>query len=531
MEPRIIKLNKKDDIATVVKKIKDLKEREVVFEMEKGAVLLSSSSNLRLMKRTGEVLGKKVRVVTSDPIGQMIAKKAEVLYQEEEAMKPIRPKVMRSYVRPKFGDILGPRRIFPLATVKSLNKKAASFIPKIPSKISIPKVSASFSKKFIFGTVVIVIAVFGLAVLLPQASITVYARSEPVTRDVEIQVDRTIRQTDFDNLKVTGQLITKEVSHTKNFSTTGVKLEGSKASGKVVVYNFTKNTIRLRSQTTTLTANGKNYFFLSDAAGIKPTVRNGQEIDVKSLTVSVAIIAVEAGEGSNLSVNTRFEIKNQALGNQDVYAISATEILGGQATSKKILSQDDYDKATAVLKEELALKVEEDLSKEVSNDIRFLPSGAAVEVLAHTANKNINEVAEDFDMTMIGRVKGLSFKENEVKAVIVEKINSVLSSDKYLLESAEQKLTAKFKSMDLNTGQGVLAIHFETMVAYKIENRNLEKILAGKNAIEIKEILLTKPEIDRVDVNFSPFFVHKAPRFNGKINIQTSVSKFETFDR
>ena len=72
MEPKIIKLNKKDDIAIVVKKIKDLKEREVIFELEKGSALLDSSNNLRLIKKTGEVLGKRVRVVTDDPTGQIL---------------------------------------------------------------------------------------------------------------------------------------------------------------------------------------------------------------------------------------------------------------------------------------------------------------------------------------------------------------------------------------------------------------------------------------------------------------------------
>jgi hypothetical protein len=109
--------------------------------------------------------------------------------------------------------------------------------------------------------------------------------------------------------------------------------------------------------------------------------------------------------------------------------------------------------------------------------------------------------------------------------LVVEKIESVLSEDKFLLDDGKQELTTSFKTVDIDAGTGTLSVHYETIAAYKVENTNLSKILAGKDAVEIQEILLTKPEIDRVDVTFAPFFVKKAPRFNGKIYITTVQSE------
>jgi hypothetical protein len=62
------------------------------------------------------------------------------------------------------------------------------------------------------------------------------------------------------------------------------------------------------------------------------------------------------------------------------------------------------------------------------------------------------------------------------------------------------------------------------LAAFKIDTTGLAKLLAGKKASEIKEILLSKPEIDSVDIKLSPFFAKSAPRVNGKIFINTLLS-------
>src|SRR3989344_6359451 len=106
MPPKIIKRGKKDDIAAAVKQIKNMRDREVVFELEKGSVLLRNSDNLRLMKKTAESLGKKVWVSTDDEIGLILAKKAGVLQGDGEVRMPKGVLLAaRGDVKPRFSDI------------------------------------------------------------------------------------------------------------------------------------------------------------------------------------------------------------------------------------------------------------------------------------------------------------------------------------------------------------------------------------------------------------------------------------------
>lgn len=517
MPPKIIKLGKKDDIASVIKQIKNLRDREVVFQLDRGAYLLQSSDNLKLLKRTGEALGKSVKVQTSDELGQVLARKAGVLADDIEVHMPKgnMTRVARSDVKPRFSDILGSKRATPKPEI--LIKKTVE--EEYERSFSIPerKSTGNFSKLFVLSLVVLVVLVFGLAVLLPNATVTVFARSEQVTRDLEITVDKKVPLANSQNLQIPGVTVTREVSLTKNFPTTGSNVAGSKATGAVTLYNLTSNTLTLRASTTTLVANGKKFFFTKDVSGIKPGTAGN---------LGIQITAEQAGEAYNLPANIRFTIENKALGNQNVYAVNPAALTGGKttATGGKILTQEDVDKATESLVNEIINQAESDFTKEKGTQMKLLSSGVTKEVLAKTANKNVGDTADSFDMTMIARVIGLSFRADDVTDVVVEKINQVLSSDKYLLENGKREYTATYKSVDIPNAHGVLVVHFETTAAYKVDADNLSKILAGKNEMEIKEILLSKPEVDNVKVEFWPkWFVNKAPRFNGKVEIKTML--------
>jgi hypothetical protein len=512
--PKIIKLGSKDDLGSLIKQIKTSKETEVILEVEKDSPIMTNNEAMRLVKKTAEVLGKKLRVQTS---GEKIVKVAKIT-----------PKVSRSDIKPQFSDIMVKRpatgniaaKLTVPKQVVEVSKKVREDKTSDGSRLEIEMEGGSssrFSKIFILCLVVLVVAVFGLAVLLPKSDIKVYARSEPITRDFEITVDRSVASANRSSMQIPGVPVSKEVSQTKTFPTTGVKVSGSKTGGEVTIFNNTGNTIKLNAATTTLVVNGKKYFFTKDVSGIRSGVPN----------TGIAIAAENGGADYNLPANTRFQVVNAALGDADVYAQNPTALGGGtNGAQTKILSQEDIDKATESLIADVVSQAESDLTASNGTRIRVLDSGVKKEILAKTANKDVGAEVDTFSMTLIAKVSGLGFKEDDVATVVVAKINEVLSSDKYLIDGQREQYSANFKSVDLVNEKGVLDVHFETIAAYNVDTDNLAKVLAGKNESEIQEILLSKPEIDKVEVKFWPeWFVHKAPKFNGKINIETALSQ------
>src|SRR5690606_18102325 len=128
-------------------------------------------------------------------------------------------------------------------------------------------------------------------------------------------------------------------------------LEGEKATGSIQLYNFTLNTLTLRASTTTLiTEDGKRFRFARDVTGLRPTARIGQgseqTLDESSLIPPIPIIAEEVGSSYNIGANVRLEIQNTALGQADVYGMTAAALTGGSSKEIKILSQQDIDQAT-----------------------------------------------------------------------------------------------------------------------------------------------------------------------------------------
>ncbi len=536
MEPKVIKLGKKADIASIVKQIKDLRDKEVIFELETGSAMLRSSDNLKLMKRTGEALGKKIRVITDDEIGKILAKKAGVLADGMEAKmpKPMGIRVARSDVKPRFSDILGGSKPITRSVSKAVEPLTNFTLPKVTMP-KLPKVNWQFwnfntnkTAKILIGSLAgLILVCFALAIWLPKATITVAARSEAVTRDFEIVVDKNVTKADSDNLEIPGFPVLKEQSLTKTFPATGTQAVGVKAAGAVTLYNFTNNTLTLRAATTTLIFDGKKYHFTHDVTGLKPTKGTEAKPDPSSLIPPVGIIAEVGGEGSNLPPGNKFQIVNAALGNKNVYGINQAAITGGKTTtSSTVLSQADFDNAVSSIVNGIADQAAQDASASAGGTIQLVDSGMTKTVLAKTASKNIGDPAENFDMTVIAKIEGLGFKQEDVIGVVVDKIKQVLSSDKYLADEGNNKYTAVFKNLDLANGKGVLAVHFETTAAYKVDNGNLSKLLAGKNEAAIKEILLSKPEVDSVKVVFWPaWLTYKAPRWNGKIYIETVLAK------
>ncbi len=532
--PKFVKLNRKDDIASVIRKIKDLKDTDIVFSLPAGSTLLSSSNNLKLMKRAGEVSGKNVAVEVpdNDDMAKILARKAGVLHgHQEEEIKPIRPqiRVARSDVKPRFSDIMGARPVARKIPVEE-EEPSKFALPSLKSIVKMPaavvKPTSNSMKYFMIGLVAVVLVLLALAIFLPQATVKVFARSEPVTRDFEIGVDKNAPTVNTAALQIPAIAVDKEVSQTKTFAATGVKTNGAKATGSVQIYNFTGNTLTLKAATTTLVADGKKFLFTKDATGIRATKGTPSNPD-KNTTTTVSIVAEQGGEDYNLPANTRFQIVNSALGNQNVYAINPAVLAGGSAgAGTTVVSQQDLDQAAASLTSEVLNQTAADLTETEGLPVIVLPSGVKMNVLTKTSSKQAGEAAESFSMTLIAKVTGLAFRQSDVTNLVIGKINEVLSADKYLLtDNGQTKYTAEFKTIDFDKGQGVLAVHFETVAAYKIDEDSFRKLLSGKNESEIKEILLSKPEVDNVEVTFWPaWLVHKAPRINGKIYIQSQIS-------
>lgn len=396
---------------------------------------------------------------------------------------------------------------------------------RVPPPVFEAAPRAFWPKSFVLGMALLVVLV-GLSIffLLPEAKISIKLRTEPVTRDLEIRLDQNEQNVSVSTLLIPGEIKEKEIEGGRIYSTSGVRNVGSKASGFVNLYNFSKTTLILKAETTVLTAGGKKYFFAHDVGSIRPTARIGLddvEIDPSSLIPPVAVIAETPGEAYNLAAGTRLEITNEVFGAkpETLYAVAASDGVSGGATKEiKIATEADLTSALDQLKNDLVEQARRELEEQDAG-VKILAPALAVEIVDQSTSVSAGAEVAEFTAGLKLKIRALGFSEKDVLKVIRERISRLLPENKKLIAEDQPKLQTSFIQVNLGEGSGILAAHFEGEIRYELDQVGLKDRLRGKTADEIREILLSRAEIQDVEVRFYPFWLKKAPRFTRKIEL------------
>lgn len=370
------------------------------------------------------------------------------------------------------------------------------------------------------GAALLLLAVFAFLVL-PEVKIEVEARSEPVTREFEIKVDQKAPSANFAELVTPGKVLEQDLSGTKTFPATGTKNAGKIASGFVHIYNFSKTTLILKKDTTILIANGNKYHFTQDAGNIRPTARIGledQEVDPTSLTAPVPVAAEGPGEQFNLPAKTRLEIQNEVFGHQPkvLYAVVAEDLSGGTTREMKVVTQEDIQRAYDDLGKQLLENSRKALATP-SSSFKILDEAASSQIVEQKAAAAPGAESKEFDATVRLKLRALVYDEQEVRGIITQRITRLLPENKILQTRQADRLQSKFSAVNLDQGFGILQNHYESQIVYKVDPADLVERVRGKSESEIRDILLSRPEIAEVGVKFYPFWVKSAPKFTRKI--------------
>jgi len=548
-----IYINLDDDVSKVVARLKHQTHGQIVLVCPKRCFLFSDSVNLKLLKKQTDLLGKEIFILTMDEKGQAYAAEAgfELKYLPAAASRkafsdiklpshqPVKtPEPPPAEQPTKIKNIV--RKIIPGEMFKSQSQPKAAFHQ--PPKIQEPKVEVretifpqnyedgqigepkkSHTGKMITGVVAVslILLLLLVFVILPKAVVVVYPKTEPVTRDMEINISVNAKSLDPTQLVMPAAAINETVNVSGKFQSQGKSQIGNKASGTVKIYNFTKLPINLKSATTILSVAGKNYSLVNDITDLKPTTYSNartKEVDRASLGASVVIVAQNGGDDSNLPQGTRLEISNQVFGSrpQLLYAVSDSEISGGTTRYLSIISQDDLNSAKA--------KLEADALKEVKDKLALsggvLADGAYVEnVPQFTTDNPVAAQTPTFEGSMQAVITGLSFKSSDLSALIYQRIGQTLDPNKTLAQSKPADTAYTVKTLDLNNGLAVLQTHFEGQAVYNVDLQNIVPQLEGKSQTQVNEILQSKAAIQRVDIILAPSWQKNFPFFAGKINV------------
>ena len=560
-----IYINLDDDVSKIVIRLKHQSSSQVVLVCPKRCFLFSDSINLRLLKKQADLLGKEVFILTMDEKGQLYAKEAGFELKHlpkagsSAAFSDIRRSGQPRVSAPQPAAFWGKQPNQPSQTARKIQSLSASTpavkagakktesaavaAPEIasqdepevevtetlfPTAALEEKIKKSHMGKIITGVVALsLILVLLLAfVILPKASVVVYPKTEPLTRDMEITISSSAKSIDAAALVMPAAPVSETVSVTDKFQSQGKNQIGNKASGTVKIFNFTKSPINLKASTTVLSVGGKTYQLTQDVMGIKPTVyadARTKEVNPASLGESVPVMAASGGDDYNLPQGTRLEISNQVFGSRPLllYAKNDTEINGGTTRYLSVISADDLARAKTQLEAEALSQVRDKLGQNggLLADGAFLNSAEQF-----TTDSPAGAQTPTFQGTLQETVAGLSFKREDLDNLIFARIGQTMDPNKTLRQSNPSQTTYKIKNIpDFTNGLAVFEVHFEGQAVFSVDLQNIAPELVGKSQSQVNEILRSKAAIGRVDITLAPSWQKLFPFFASKIQVSTAT--------
>lgn len=555
-------INLEDDVNKVIAQLKREKSAEAVLVFPKQSFIFSDSINLRLLKKQVDMLGKKVSILTMDERGQTFAKEAGFDLKSmprksvSHSMSDIRfrtapvPEVVVNASQNNFEndeikeDITPEPIIIPAATQKKVIHRSAVktsknisrpnvrsisenslppvrtkenfFLPPDEKFVVPPKRQRSF-KPYLVGFIALALIASLLLVLvvLPSANITIYAKAQTVARDIDIIADAGAQAPDSAKLSLPAVAVNESQTIVETFQTNGKKEVGSKAEGRIAIYNLTGSPMALKASTTTITVGSKVYLFKAD----QPTVKALTSASADSNATVADIIASDGGEGYNIPAGTRMEITNQAFGSQPqkLYAKTVTQIVGGNSRFISAISKDDITGAQT----KLIKKVVDGINANLAGSNAKLVDGAyTVNVTSFSTDKPEGTEAQNFVSELKVTIAGLAFDETALKNIVRQRLMLTLGKGKTLQELEKDTIVYKIKNLDVQSGIMQLALHYESQAKPDIDEVDMKNKISGKTKQEALDLILSNPDIDKVEIVVQPAWQSGLPRFTSKIHIE-----------
>lgn len=430
------------------------------------------------------------------PLAQMppVVHPPVITYPKETLMPPVIEPVSQ---QGRLGRFMGKNQISPKGHVATASE------PRTTPLTSSRRKGTGFGWILPAGVTVCIaaIAYAGWYVFFPKVVITL--QPQAAEQVVKIQVSAATISSD------SGVLPARVISDEKTFQTkwmaTGgaVANENSKARGTIRIYNnFSKESQSLVATTRFETPEGKIFRLLQSVVVPGISEKNGK---TEAGMIEALVIADQVGANFNIGP-TRFTIPG--FKNGPKYEKFSAESLqkftgGGEAadTTQKTVSLTDKDQAAQKALEEFRSHILTEIQQDLAATEVVLTDSIQIEKVSETTIPVVGSTATDFTYEGRYRVKIFVIDEQKVKERIEsERVNTagvVLVPKEY---------TFKYTSLLPKYDAGKIDMTIESTIQFEatIQTETIRQGLLGQDEAGIKEFLKLHPEIERLQVEFTP---------------------------
>ncbi len=552
MKKDVIYIDIEDDITAIVGKVKDAKAKIVALVPPKRIGVLQSAVNLKLLQKSATSADKRIVLITNDhsltalaaglklPVAKNLQSRPEV--PELEAPEVAEEEVINGEELPVGEIALAAGQEMPeAATTAGVAASAADDIssqidlqsskpsdapgakgPAAKDKKKIPKVPNFniFRKKFLLiaggGVVLIAFLIWALAIA-PHATVTITAKTTGIAIDQTLTLDPTLAQSKTSDLKfkATSKQIKKSVS--ADFTATGTKDVGTKASGSVTVTNsFDSDSTAIPAGTVFVAASGQKFVSKSVITVPGAGVSGGHII---AGTAQGQLEAIDIGPDYNIAAQA------YSISGYDSLTGSGSAMAGGDKQTVTVIVQADVDKAQSQLAQQDVKAVTSELKQQFSNDLVVMNESFLSSQGNPTVSPAVGEQAKQGKLTIETTYSMLAVARTDVDSLLNAALLSAIDAkaNQSIYSNGDNSLQfSNFQKFDNGTFSARLDA--TGYIGPKINADDLTKQVEGKRFGEIQALVNQIPNVNSVDVKLSPFWVTRAPKDPKKIDIKFSIT-------
>jgi hypothetical protein len=373
-----------------------------------------------------------------------------------------------------------------------------------------------FYRKIAFSFIALtgVLVLFAAYFVLSKAEITVAIAKEPVSVDFIADLTEAPKGETAPTaavpgrVSISGKLIETVVSGSKEYETTGKKTDDSEVGGKVTIINNYSKDQPLVATTRLLSPEGILFRIKN-----RVDVPAGGKVEVEVYADPPTDAAAKLGP-------TKFTIPGLWEGLQDkIYGQSFESMRGGKQ-EVKFVTQTDLDNAYNDLTETLSGQVMEMLKKEMPAAGEIFGKMLIKEINEKRSSLGVGETGDKFTATLKLKIVGVAFYRRDLESLAFSQLKTKVPEGKELLNVDYNALTFLIEKYDLKSHEANIMVHLDGEMAMRADNPifSVDKFI-GLSREQIIQYLSTYPEIERITIKFSPFWVKKVPQLKNNVKI------------
>ncbi len=400
------------------------------------------------------------------------------------------------------------------------------FEQESPSKMTMKfknwfKEHRSFAIVGFFAGVLALVAITGVWLNTGvKAVVELSLVTQAISKETTITLDSKPGSTDVENLVLAANLEEKKVSGKKTKETTGVKVVGDKASGKVTIYNKTESEKTFEAGTKL--SKGDLVFTINEEVKVSSasTKESGNTKTTEYGETEVEVTALEIGADHNLEKETEFQVGSFDPGTYAAQAVDA--FTGGSSREVRVVSVGDQDQLIEDLRKKLLEEAQQDIEEGLEEG-EYIAAANIEQVNLSVLDAEIGDEIGTVTLDLEVVVQAMIYKTEDLKP-LAEKVLESDIPEGYTLANSEPQIMSAPDQEASESSEVSLVVNITSEAKPDLDLDDLKQALVGKEIQEAEQSLAAKEVIDSVKIKLVPGIAAqlypRLPKDPAKIEIQ-----------